>query len=105
MLQFQVEGANRKFARLEELERNDWADPKKENVAPVRARPKLEVSKPKAKASSSLRQMMEEKRRLMAGGAKNTNALVNDDQEKVFDAGFFTVRSPLRSKNTSPMMD
>ena len=131
MIFFQVEDIDAAFKELAEREANGWATvakvaskpAKKAGKAPVpKIRKVKSPAKPKSKPTSSLRELMAAKRKAMMGGKSpaasdagsaaaaapsspsstlDAVAKATLDPEKVFEGGFFNVRSPLRAVSAS----
>merc|ERR1719318_2106803 len=129
MIYFQVEDVDKKFAKLEKVEKNGWVDEVAEQeVAPSKVLVKGLSRKrgavvAKKVASAGLKALIASKRRKAAelvenhGGedaAKEVNTvnIVIDNAcedstsltspEKTFDGGFFSVKSPARQVPRSP---
>ena len=71
MIYFQVEDVEAKFADLEDQKAKNWQKEVKKVVA-KKTQMKAKSFKPKAKASSNLRQMLAEKRKAMLQVSKNS---------------------------------
>ena len=112
MIYFQVEDVEQKFVDLTALEERNWQNEKPQQQQKIvkKVIKNKTAFKPKAKASSNLRQMLAEKRKAMLQQAKDDmpaivvteekssdeKAAQKSPEEKVtFDAGFFKVTSPI----------
>merc|ERR1712141_537079 len=102
MIYFQVEDIQQLFSDLEKLEQNNWIQ---EKINPIKNPPKKKLNivkpaKPKAAASSNLKQMLMAKRKAMKEKIDTQNdvqIVVEKPEETVqFDAGFFKVESPIK---------
>ncbi|KAJ2943524.1 hypothetical protein O0L34_g16633 [Tuta absoluta] len=101
MVFMQVENVDLRFKALEELRQRNWVEdkpvPKKK---PLAKKPAKQLAKPTGGASR-IREMIAAARKAKqtqppASPAVNI-AAPSTDNEKTFDAGFFSVRSPVRS--------
>ena len=114
MIYFQVEDVEQKFSDLDALESRNWQSEKPQKVVKKNVIKNKTTFKPKAKASSNLRQMLAEKRKAMLQQSKNDmpaivltedktgeekSAKTTEEESLTFDAGFFKVTSPV---NRSP---
>ena len=109
MIHFQVEQVDEGFAALRKLESNAWLaseqEEKKEPEEKKKPKKLQPAKRKKPAASSGLRAMMAAKRKEMkTGGAQpegeSNPTLLSAMPERVFEEGFFSVRSPLREKNS-----
>jgi len=100
MIYFQVEDVDNKFNRLSKIESNQWKEVCQEPVKPA-----VKLSVPKkvkrgAVATAGLRAMIAAKRKgnvVPSGDELKENEPVQQedpDEAKMFDGGFFTVKSP-----------
>jgi len=129
MMYTQVEDINSLFKELGELKANAWVpkeeDPLKaptqlsrENKSPRKVKPKVKVQKADKPRTNALQQLMAAGRKevaslkvavtvsendLLTKPVTPRSALrpINKDKEKLFEGGFFSVRSPLRGSTST----
>ena len=107
MIYFQVEDVEKKFVDLEALEARNWQSEKPQKIVSKKVINKNKTAfKPKAKASSNLRQMLAEKRKAMLQQAKDDMPAIVVTEEKSSGNNFEKVpfyyifeRKHFRTKN------
>ena len=83
MIYFQVEDIEKKFVDLEALQARNWQSEKPQKIVSKKVINKNKTAfKPKAKASSNLRQMLAEKRKAMLQQAKDDMPAIVVTEEK-----------------------
>jgi len=132
MIYFQVEDVDKKFARLEMVEKNGWVDEVIEQVVVAKKEPVGGVARKRAAvvvkkvASAGLKALIAAKRRKASGVVEKQggdavreavkemdtiNIIIDKasgdstsliSPEKTFDGGFFSVKSPARQVTKSP---
>lgn len=118
MIFFQVEDILQRFEDLKRMEERSWQDLEHENTCgqqenenprvPHKTRPEKKLKgakkKPSAQASSGLKSLMAAKRKEMKmqtdDKVSTPRVKAVAEEERVFEGGFFSVRSPLRSSNS-----
>jgi len=128
MIYFQVIDVDKKFAYLEELENNGWKEIVPEIISKKKTNQlkKVKVKAPTKKgASSGLKAMMAARRKALTEARSEKSEVVesgsnfeekstetigtsenfaNNDTEKSFDGGFFSVKSPItKTPNVEPV--